>query len=131
MKRFVVSLVLAGVMLASWTAVTAAQSAIVGWGLQVMDSRWSDQPFAEVAGGRSHTLVRDGNGSIVAWGDNSSGQCNVPVLPAGLTYAQIAAGYSHSVALRSDGSAVGFGNNGNGQCSVAALPAGLTYVEIA
>jgi hypothetical protein len=67
----------------------------------------------------------------VAWGDNNYGQCNVPALPAGLTYVEIAAGAFHTVARRSDGSVVAWGQNLYGQCDVPALPSGLTYVEIA
>jgi hypothetical protein len=67
---------------------------------------------------------------IVAWGYNGAGQCNVPALPAGLTYVEIAAGASHTVAGLSDGSVVAWGPNYQGQCNVPALPPGLTYVEI-
>ena len=39
-----------------------------------------------------HTVARRSDGSVVAWGDNADGQCNVPALPAGLTYVEVAAG---------------------------------------
>jgi len=35
---------------------------------------------------------------VLAWGDNSKGQCNVPALPAGLGYVEIAGGDLHMVA---------------------------------
>ena len=76
-------------------------------------------------------MARRSDGSVVAWGNNACGQCNVPALPAGLTYVEVAAGDGHTVARRSDGSVVAWGNNGYGQCNVPALPAGLTYVEVA
>ena len=76
-------------------------------------------------------MARRSDGSVVAWGSNHYGQCNVPALPAGLTYVEVAAGYGHTVARRSDGSVVAWGDNQYGQCNVPALPGGLTYVEIA
>jgi hypothetical protein len=77
---------------------------------------------------------------VVAWGDNTFGQCNVPALPTGLSYMQVAAGgsydfwpamYGHTVALRSDGSVVAWGDNTFGQCNVPTLPPGFNYVEVA
>jgi alpha-tubulin suppressor-like RCC1 family protein len=75
-------------------------------------------------------------GTVVAWGWNNYGQCNVPSLPSGLRYESIAAGGGfgsgeHSLALRSDGAVVAWGNNGSGQCNVPTLPSGLRYESVA
>jgi len=60
---------------------------------------------------------------VVAWGDDSSGQCDVP---AGLTNAvDVAAGYDFSLALKSDGTVAAWGDNTYGETNV---PAGLTNV---
>src|SRR5436190_1705058 len=67
---------------------------------------------------------------VVAWGDNYSGQGDVPALSLGLTYVEVAAGGRHTVARRSDGSVVAWGSNYYGECNVLALPPGLTYVEV-
>jgi alpha-tubulin suppressor-like RCC1 family protein len=66
-------------------------------------------------------------GSVVAWGDNTYGQCNVP---GGLTNAiAIAAGFYHTLALKMDGTVVGWGQNDFGQTNP---PVGLSNVtEIA
>ncbi|HTF88128.1 MAG TPA: hypothetical protein VK843_06930, partial [Planctomycetota bacterium] len=76
-------------------------------------------------------VARRSNGSVLAWGENGNGQCNVLPLPAGLTYTAIAAGDYHTLARRSDGSLVAWGNNGVGQCNVPALPVGLSYTNFA
>ena len=63
-------------------------------------------------------------GSLVAWGINLYGVCDVL---SGNDYVAIAAGHNHSLALRSDGSLVAWGWNYHGQCDV---PSGNDYVAI-
>src|SRR6185436_6901006 len=99
-----------------------AQSEVVGWGSQVVNSAWNHEAFVAVAAGEEHTVALRSNGSVVAWGGNQFGECNVPDLPAGITYSAIAAGLRHTVALRSDGSVVAWGNNQYGECNVPSLP---------
>ena len=60
---------------------------------------------------------------VVAWGDNSAGQKNIP---AGLSaVSALAGGSSHLLALKPDGTVVAWGYNGNGQTDV---PVGLGNV---
>ena len=74
-----------------------------------------------VASGFAHGVALRSDGSVIAWGSNSSGQTNVP---AGLAnVVSIAAGGSHSLALKADGAVVAWGNNTSGQTNV---PTGLT-----
>jgi hypothetical protein len=54
--------------------------------------------------------------SIVAWGDNSGGQTNVPALLSDVVAA--AGGDYHSAALRHNGTLTAWGYNGDGQTSV-------------
>ena len=62
-------------------------------------------------------------GTVVAWGDNSFGETN---LPANLNnVVAIAAGGFHSLALRADGTVVGWGDNTVNQSTV---PSGLSNV---
>ena len=77
-------------------------------------------------GGGIHSLGLKRNGAIVAWGDNSSGQCDVPAPNTGFT--TIAAGLSHSLGLKADGSIVAWGNNYWGQCDVPAPNAGFVAI---
>ena len=88
------------------------QSYISAWGQQVVDSRWNDQAFVQIAAGDRHTMALRSDGTVVAWGWNGYTQCNVPPLPAGLTYVQIAAGGNMSLGLRSNGTAILWGGNG-------------------
>ncbi|MFD0363638.1 RCC1 domain-containing protein [Nocardia sp. GCM10030253] len=70
-------------------------------------------------------------GSVVAWGDNSLEQLDIPPPPVGVRYTAIAAGQEHSLALGSDGQVVAVGRNLAGETNVPALPAGVTYTAVA
>ena len=70
---------------------------------------------------------RQEQGSIVAWGDNWAGQCNVP--PPNTNFVAVAAGGSHSLGLKADGSIVGWGGNWAGQCNVP--PPNTNFVAVA
>ena len=63
-------------------------------------------------------------GAVIAWGDNSQGQRNVPANLNGVT--AIAAGSSHAVALKKDGTLAAWGINTYGQTTV---PVGLGVVK--
>ncbi len=63
-------------------------------------------------------------GTVVAWGNNEKGQCNVPAELRDVT--AIAAGGMHTVALKNDGTVVGWGDNWLDDQS--GVPAGLTGV---
>lgn len=52
-------------------------------------------------------------GRIVAWGDNTYGQCSAP---PDEDFVAIAAGRLHCLGLKVDGSVVAWGNNTYGQC---------------
>ena len=88
-------------------------------------------PLASAAyatGGREaapHSVARTGSGTVAAWGDNSSGQLNVPAGLRGVV--AVSAGGDHSLALRADGTIIAWGNNTHGQATV---PAGLSGVIV-
>jgi len=70
------------------------------------------------------------DGSILAWGRNNYGQCNVPPLPPGLVYVEVTGGQDFSAARRSDGSVITWGDTRTNQHLVPTLPAGWTYTQI-
>lgn len=70
------------------------------------------------------------NGTVIAWGDNSYGQTNIP---AGLTgVVQISAGFGGTVlALKSDGKVVAWGANTTGAAKVPTDLSGVVQVAAA
>ena len=64
---------------------------------------------AYLSAGRDHALVLKADGTVVAWGGNNEGQCNVPAGLGGVV--QVSAGSMHSVAVKADGKIVGWGSN--------------------
>jgi alpha-tubulin suppressor-like RCC1 family protein len=98
-----------------------------------------------IAGGGSHSLAIMADGTMRAWGDDSSGQLgddaplvskNVPVPVSGISDAfQVSAGWLHTLLLRSNGQVWSWGNDqygqlGNGDALTAnlALPTNTGYL---
>jgi len=76
-----------------------------------------------LAAGASHVLALRADGTVAAWGDNSSRQC---IVPAGLAnVVSVAAGSFHSMALQADGTVFVWGSNLRSQTNI---PAGLNNV---
>src|SRR5690349_5088124 len=121
----------AALALASASRLAEAQAHTLGWGNNVCDTAWIGESFVEVSAGMSHTLARRSDGTLRLWGRNYSGECEIPVVPSGLSVVQLAGGNDHSLALRSDGSIQAWGSNIYGQCNVPALPSGLSYTRVA
>jgi len=73
-----------------------------------------------IAAGGYQCLALKSDGSVVAWGDNSQDQCNVP--PGLTNVVAVAGGGGHSLALGADGKVTAWGAVLSGQCD---LPPGL------
>ncbi len=56
--------------------------------------------------------------SVLAWGQNLDGECDVPAPNAG--FVAVSAGSHHSLGLKADGTMAAWGSNGYGQCNVPA-----------
>ena len=88
-----------------------------------------------VAAGASHALALKSDGTVLAWGNNASGQLgtgdapNDHLLPtpiSGLGFGSgvtaVAAGDTYSMALKSDGTVLAWGNNASGQLGDGSAP---------
>ena len=73
-----------------------------------------------------HSLGLKSDGTIVAWGSNGYGQCDVPAPNA--DFVAVVGGLLHSLGLKSDGTIVAWGYNDDGQCDVPAPNAGFVAV---
>lgn len=63
-----------------------------------------------------HTVSLRSDGTVVATGNNSKGQCDVGDWK---DIVAVSVGLSHTVGLRSDGTVIAIGNNEDGQCNVS------------
>jgi alpha-tubulin suppressor-like RCC1 family protein len=78
-----------------------------------------------IAAGGGHSLALKADGTVLAWGNNGSGQLGdggakafqpTPVAVSGATgIVAISAGGNHSLALKSDGTILAWGGDGDGQ----------------
>jgi alpha-tubulin suppressor-like RCC1 family protein len=91
------------------------------WGSMVGEP--IDDQLLKIDAGDCHSLAIRSDSSLVAWGRNNHGQCNIP---AG-NFKAISAGVNYTIALRSDGSLIAWGGNEYGQCNV---PQGNDFVAI-
>ncbi|WP_018800895.1 RCC1 domain-containing protein [Salinispora arenicola] len=94
-----------------------------------------------VAAGQGHSLAVTSAGTVLAWGDNSSGQLgdgtatdsSTPVavdVPAGTTVTAVAAGGLHSLAVTSGGDVLAWGANGSGQLGDGTTTSSSTPVAV-
>ena len=83
---------------------------------------WSD--LSNVASAR--TAPGPGDGFFVAWGDSTTGQCDVPTPNEG--FSVISTGGFHNLGLKRDGSIVAWGAGDFGQCDVPEPNAGFVAV---
>ena len=67
--------------------------------------------------GKAHFAVLDDDGRVIAYGDNSCGQCDTQGWE---NAAKVVAGDYHTAALLNDGTVVATGDNTYGQCNVGA-----------
>ena len=86
----------------------------------------TDTVTASITGSENGLVVFE-PGTVVAWGDDSSGQTNVPAGLSGVV--AISAGYAHSLALKSDGTVVAWGWDSQGATDVPDGMSGVSAVS--
>src|SRR5688572_28145204 len=135
MKRVMsahIVLCLAPGLIAALQAQSTPPKRVLAWGgLMTFDGRLRAETFGAISAGDAHCVAQRPDGSLLAWGYNLAGQCNVPGPPSGLQYVRFVAGGHHTMALRSDGNIIAWGRNFSGQCNVPPPPAGQTYTHLA
>src|SRR3990172_4666003 len=85
----------------------------------------TDSPPNKIAAGGAHTIALKLDGTLWAWGLNTTGQIGDPIptiiqkipmqIGTDANWTTIATGFSHTIALKSDGTLWAWGNNSSGQ----------------
>ena len=84
--------------------------------MKALSAARDGMPAGRIAAGYRHSAALTGQGTVLATGDNSCGQCGVS---SWTEIVQIAAGAYHTVGLRLDGTVLAAGDNSRGQCDVS------------
>lgn len=106
-----------------------------------MSVQIGDGYFTNIAAGQYHSVARDINGDVFAWGRNNSGQLgnestvtsSAPVLtklPEDAEAVSVAAGEAFSMALTEAGKVYAWGNNSSGQLGNGTTATSSTPVEV-
>lgn len=105
---------------------SAASGPLVSWGggQQGLPSGLGE--VTAISSSLDHSLALLSDGSVVAWGNNFDGQCNVP---SGLQAKAVAAGAFFSAAVKQDGTVVAWGDDQWGQCRVPARLANAVAIS--
>ena len=111
------------VSLSSTSRCFALAGTVVAWGGGQIGPPGTGNNIAALSAAIDHSLALDTNGSVLAWGYDFDGQCDVP---AGLDHAAgVAAGGFFSVALKSDHTVLAWGDN---QFNQTLIPSDATNV---
>lgn len=99
----------------------AIPGTIIEWGIN--NDPPSGNDYIAVAAGKRHGLALKEHGSLVAWGLNNYGQCDVP---DSNDFIMISASKDSSMGLRSDGTIIRWGQRGG----IWSPPEGVKVVDI-
>ena len=108
-------LALLAIVLTFGLALPASAEGASTMALNIASVMEQGQSAPMVAAGYYHTVGLKADGTVVAIGDNSYGQCDVDGWE---DIIQLAAGSLYTVGLKTDGTVVAVGDNTYGQCNV-------------
>lgn len=74
------------------------------------------QPNTTISAGNVHVVGLKADGTVVAFGSNDNGQCNVSDWR---DIVSVSAGWTHTLGLKGDGTVLAAGDNSFGQCEVS------------
>ncbi|MCK5785925.1 MAG: T9SS type A sorting domain-containing protein [Candidatus Sabulitectum sp.] len=103
---------------------------LVGWGSDnygQVSNIPTGEDFIQASCGSCHAIALRSDSTLVAWGNNGSGQGVVPADLEDETFIFIAAGAGHNVAIKADSTLVAWGLNDDSQCD---CPTGK-FIDIA
>ncbi len=93
---------------------------VYGWGAntrgQITIPKLAQSGVSTISAGNSHGLALKTDGTVVCWGNNLFGQCNIPTKLKGVK--QIAGGQDHTLLRLADSTVKGYGNNSVGQVTI-------------
>lgn len=98
------------------------------------------QCFVQIASGEQHTVAIADDGTLWAWGSNTSSECGIVPASNVLSPTQIGSdsdwidvdcGPYHTIALRSNGNVYTMGYNNNGQCGTGNTATVTTPTQVA
>lgn len=118
--------VLAVIFALAGPAGAVSGSAIEAWGDRVILPPTEMAGMVKVASTGDFNLALRGDGTLIAWGHNTHGECAVPA-SAG-PFIDVAAGYHHGLAVTASGSIVGWGRNTYGQATPPSPNSGFVAV---
>ena len=81
-------------------------------------------PVVRAAAGEHHTVLVLDDGTLLTFGDNADGQCDVPPSLGKRKVQEVSACANHTLVLLEDGEAIAFGRNNEGQCDITEALAG-------
>ena len=104
---------------------------VYGWGAntrgQITIPKLAQSRVASVSAGYAHGLALKTDGSVVCWGNNFYGQCNIPTKLKGIK--QVAGGQDHTLVRLTNSTVKGYGRNTVSQITIPPTLGAVTDIS--